>query len=92
VPSMERSTENRKYIRIHLRTILAREGISQRELARRTGLRPNTISALCTDDLEKRAGMIDFETLARICRALRVQPGDLLECELDDESTTSYET
>ena len=49
--------------------------LSQRELARRTNLRPDTISAL---ERGQTTG-IDFATLAKLCDALHCTPNDLLE-------------
>ncbi len=40
-------------ITIKLKEILKKRDLSQRELARMTGLRPNTISHLCSDNVDR---------------------------------------
>jgi putative transcriptional regulator len=64
-------------IRLRLNEIIKERGISQRELARLTGLRPNTISHLCSDKVNSAY----FETLETICRALDIDIKDLLVLE-----------
>ena len=51
------------------------QGLTQQQLAERTGLRRDTISAL---ERGKSQG-IEFDTLARLCDALGCMPNDLLE-------------
>lgn len=48
--------------------------MSLRELARRVGVRPNTISDMETG----KTNGIDFDILDRICRELGCEPGDIL--------------
>jgi putative transcriptional regulator len=55
----------------HLRVA---RGLTQQQLAERTGLRRDTISAL----ERGKSQAIEFTTLARLCDALGVGPGDLL--------------
>jgi putative transcriptional regulator len=64
-------------VKVKLNQILKERGISQRELARMTGLRPNTISHLCSNS----ANSIYFETLEVICKTLGVEIQELLELE-----------
>jgi len=51
--------------------------MSQRELARLTGLRPNTINHLCSNT----ATSVYFETLEVICKTLNIEIQELLELE-----------
>ena len=66
-------------VRLRLPLLRAERRLSQRQLAARAGLRPDTISALERGDTRS----IQFDTLARICEALDCQPGDLFEYEAD---------
>ena len=49
--------------------------MNQKDLAEKTGIRPSTISALCTGA----AKHIPVDVLDKICDALRCQPGDLIQ-------------
>ncbi|WP_141336207.1 helix-turn-helix transcriptional regulator [Paenibacillus sp. tmac-D7] len=62
-------------IRVRLKEILEEKGLSQRELARLTGLRPNTISHLCSNT----ATSIYFDTLETICKTLNIRLEELIE-------------
>jgi DNA-binding Xre family transcriptional regulator len=64
-------------IRFHLATILDRKGWTPYRLARETGLTVPTAYRLADPDLI--FGRFTADTLARLCAALGVQPGDLLE-------------
>jgi putative transcriptional regulator len=64
-------------IRVRLKEILEDRGMSQRELARLTGLRPNTINHLCSNT----ATSVYFETLEVICKTLNIEIQELLELE-----------
>ena len=66
---------------IHLRLAILRAEcqLSQRKLAEMARLRPDTISALERGE----TSAIQFETLARLCEALKCEPGDLLKLERD---------
>jgi DNA-binding Xre family transcriptional regulator len=64
-------------IRFHLATILKRKGWTPYRLARETGLTVPTAYRLA--DPELAFGRFTADTLARLCAALDVQPGDLLE-------------
>ncbi len=61
-------------ISVQLARLRAVRGLTQQQLAERTGLRRDTISAL--ERGKSRA--IEFETLAQLCDALDVQAGDIL--------------
>jgi putative transcriptional regulator len=67
----------RHMIRFRLATILARKGWTPYRLARETGLTVPTAYRLADPELE--FGRFTADTLDRICAALNVQPGDLLE-------------
>lgn len=62
-------------IRIRLGGILEVRGLSQRQLALKAGIRPNALSAICNEKVQR----IDLDILDRICTALEIQPGDLIE-------------
>jgi len=61
--------------RFKLRALLARAGMSQSELARRSGVSFATINRLCRNATET----VALDSLDRIAGALRVEPGDLLQ-------------
>ena len=62
-------------IRFTVKVMLAKREMTQKELAERTGIRPPTISALCTGA----AKHIPVDVLDKICDVLKCQPGDLIE-------------
>ncbi len=66
-------------IRWKLREVMEAKDISNRELARRTGLHEFTIARL-------KAGVtqIHTETLNKLCAALECNPGDLIQYEPDE--------
>ena len=64
-------------IRFRLGEILERRGWTPYRLARVTGLTVPTAYRLA--DPDQRFGRFSADTLERLCRALDVQPGDLLE-------------
>ena len=68
-------------MKIHVRLPILRteRHLTQAQLAQLADVRPETISEL---EREKTSG-IQFETLARLCEALRCAPGDLFELESD---------
>ncbi|WP_312060004.1 helix-turn-helix domain-containing protein [Anaerotignum sp.] len=68
-------------IKIYLSTILERDGMSQIELSRKTGIRPATINALYNEKIER----INLEYLSKICEALDCQVDDLLQYIPDEE-------
>jgi putative transcriptional regulator len=63
-------------IRFHLAAILKHKGWTPYRLSRETGLTVPTAYRLADPDL--RFGRFTVDTLARLCAALDVQPGDLL--------------
>jgi putative transcriptional regulator len=64
-------------IKIKLKEILKERGISQRELARLTGLRPNTISHLCSVQVDR----VYLSTLEKVCKVLNIDIQELIEVE-----------
>lgn len=62
-------------IKFRIKVMLAAREMTQKELASQTGIRPPTISALCTGA----AKHIPVTALDKICAVLQCQPGDLIE-------------
>lgn len=60
--------------------------MSQRELSRRTGIRPNTINALYNDFVWR----IDLDQLDAICQACDCEVGDILERVPESEGSTKF--
>ena len=59
-------------IRIRLSTLLGERRWTQADLARRTGIRPNTVNELYHDFADR----VNLEQIDKIC--------DVLECDLSD--------
>ena len=55
--------------------MLAMREMTQKELAEKTGIRPPTISAICTGTIKH----LPVDVLDRICDVLDCQPGDIVE-------------
>ena len=55
--------------------MLAMREMTQKELADKTGIRPPTISAICTGTSKD----LPVDVLDRICDVLDCQPGDIVE-------------
>ncbi len=55
-------------IRVRLKEVLKEQGMSQKELAKKTGLRESTISDICRNSRT----VINFEHLARIAEVLKI--------------------
>jgi len=62
-------------IKFKVKVLLAMQDMTQKELAEKTGIRPPTISAICTGAIKH----LPIEALEKICIALDCQPGDLME-------------
>lgn len=62
-------------IKFKVKVMLAKREMTQKELAERTGIRPPTVSAICTGTVKH----IPVEALNKICRVLDCQPADLIE-------------
>ena len=70
-------------IKILLSKKLGELRLTQADLARATGIRPNTINELYHELTER----VSLEHLDLICEALNCQPGDILEYVKDDEKS-----
>ena len=55
--------------------------VSYKAFAEITGIRPSTVSAICTGSIKE----IPVGVLNKICAALNCQPGDLMEYLPDEE-------
>jgi putative transcriptional regulator len=66
---------------VRLDVMIARRKISSKELAARIGITEANLSLLKRGHVKG----VRFETLAKICRELDCQPGDLLEYEPEAE-------
>ena len=55
--------------------MLAMRGMTQKELAEKTGIRPPTISAICTGAVKH----FPIDAMDKICQVLGCQPADLME-------------
>jgi putative transcriptional regulator len=62
-------------INVNLRRFRDAAGLTQMQLSERAGVRQATISDLETGNAER----IAFSTIEKLCRALSIKPGDLLE-------------
>ncbi|MDO3676715.1 helix-turn-helix domain-containing protein [Paenibacillus ehimensis] len=68
-------------IRVRLKEILEQREMSQRKLARKTGLTPNTINHYCSENIDR----VHLSTLDAICKALEIDLHELLVFEDDKE-------
>ena len=62
-------------IKFKVKVMLAMRGMTQKELAERTGIRPPTVSAICVGSVKH----LPVDALEKICDVLDCQPGDLME-------------
>lgn len=62
-------------IRFRLKRLLALREMTQKRLAEITGIRPPTISAICTNSIKQ----IPTVVMDKICEALDCQPSDWIE-------------
>ena len=62
-------------IKFRVKVMLAMREMTQKELAEKTGIRPPTISAICTGTIKH----LPVDVLDRICDVLDCQPGDIVE-------------
>ena len=67
-------------IKFKVKVVLAQRGMTQKELAERTGIRPPTISAICVGSVKH----LPVEALDKICAVLECQPADLMEYVKED--------
>lgn len=64
-------------LKIHVSEWLGRKKMSQRDLAKATGIRPATISTLYHETVKR----IEIEHIEKLCEAFDCQPGDLFTYE-----------
>lgn len=62
-------------IKSKLKVMLAIRDMTQKELAEKTGIRPPTVSAICTGTVKQ----YPIYALDKICEVLGCQPGDIME-------------
>ena len=62
-------------IKFKVKVMLAMREMTQKELAEKTGIRPPTISAICTGTIKH----LPVDVLDKICDVLDCQPADLIE-------------
>ena len=68
-------------IKFKVKVMLAMKEMTQKELAEKTGIRPPTISAICTGTVKH----LPVDALNKICAVLECQPADLMEYIEDGE-------
>ena len=61
-------------IKFKVKVMLAVRDMTQKELAERTGIRPPTVSAICTGAVKH----LPVDALDKICEVLECQPADLM--------------
>ena len=69
-------------IKFRVRVQLALKEINQKQLADLTGVRPSTMSAICTGSVKH----LPIDALEKICAVLDCQPGDLMEYIPDEQA------
>jgi len=69
-------------IKFKVKVLLAMREMTQKELAEKTGIRPPTISAICTGAVKQ----LPVEALNKICKVLDCQPADIMEYIKDEEA------
>lgn len=62
-------------IKFKVKVMLAVREMTQKELAKRTGIRQPTISAICVGSIKH----LPVDALEKICDVLDCQPSDLME-------------
>ena len=62
-------------IKFKVKVMLAKREMTQKELAEKTGIRPPTVSAICTNTVKH----LPVYALDKICAVLECQPADLME-------------
>ena len=67
-------------IKFKLKVMLAIREMTQKDLAQKTGIRPPTISAICTGSIKH----LPVDALDKICAVLDCQPADLVEYVPDE--------
>lgn len=67
-------------IKFKVKVMLAVREMTQKDLAQKTGIRPPTISAICTGSIKH----LPVDALDKICAVLDCQPADLVEYVPDE--------
>lgn len=62
-------------IKFKVKVLLAMHEMTQKDLAEKTGIRPPTISAICTGTIKH----LPIDALDKICAVLECQPVDIME-------------
>lgn len=62
-------------IKFTVKVMLAKREMTQKKLAEKTGIRPPTISAICTGSVKH----LPVDALDKICAVLDCQPADIME-------------
>lgn len=62
-------------IKFKVKVMLAIREMTQKQLAEKTGIRPPTVSAICTGTVKH----LPVDALDKICAVLDCQPADLME-------------
>lgn len=73
--TMSKRKEGKTVIKFKVKVMLAIRGMTQKELAEKTGIRPPTVSAICVGSVKH----LPVDALEKICDVLDCQPGDLIE-------------
>lgn len=68
-------------IKFRVKVMLAMREMTQKQLAEQTGIRPPTISAICTGTVKH----LPIDALNKICTVLDCQPADLMVFEKDEQ-------
>lgn len=68
-------------IKFTVKVMLAKRGMTQKQLSEITGIRPPTVSAMCVGLISR----VPVDVIDKICKALDCQPGDLMEYIPDEE-------
>jgi len=68
-------------IKFKVKVLLAMNDMTQKQLAEQTGIRPPTVSAICTGSIKE----LPVGVLNKMCAVLKCQPGDLMEYIPDEE-------
>ena len=69
-------------IKFRVRVQLAIKEMNQKQLAELTGVRPSTISAICSGTVKH----LPVDALEKMCAVLECQPGDLMEYIPDNKA------
>ena len=70
-------------IKFKVKVLLAINEMTQKQLAEITGIRPPTVSAICTGSIKE----LPVNVINKLCKTLNCQPGDLMQYIPDPEET-----